>query len=55
VEGEALDTRKGDVLCDLDTETLEADDKHIRSDHALHGLVAEHIELAAVERLIDLG
>lgn len=55
VEGEALDTSKGNVLGNLDTETLEADNEHVGSAHALHGLVAQDIELAAVEGLIDLG
>jgi hypothetical protein len=54
VEGEALDAGKGDVLGDLDTETLEANDEHVRGAHALHSLVAEHIELSAVEGFVDV-
>ncbi len=55
VEGKALDASKGDILGDFDTETLETDNKHVRRAHALHGLMAEDIELSAVERFVDLG
>lgn len=55
VECEALDAGQGNVLCDLDTQALEADDQDIGSAHALHRLVAQDIELAAVEGLIDLA
>lgn len=55
VEGQALDASEGDVLGNLDTEALEANNEHVGSAHALHGLVAQHIELPAVERLVDLG
>lgn len=54
VECEALDAGQGDVLGDLDTQTLEADDKDVGCAHALHGLVAQDIELSAVERLVDI-
>ena len=55
VEGKALDAREGHILGDLDTETLEADDEHVGRAHALHGLVAQHIKLSAVEGFVDFG
>jgi hypothetical protein len=55
VEGQALDASEGNILCDLDAETLEADNQDVGGDHALHGIVAEDVELAAVEGLVDLG
>lgn len=55
VEGKALDASKGDILGDFDTETLEADDEHVRRAHALHGLMAEDIQLSAVEGFVDFG
>lgn len=55
VEGQALDASKGNVLGDFNTEALEADNEHVRGDHAPHRLVAQHIELAAIEGLIDFG
>lgn len=54
VECKALDAGQGDVFGDFDTEALESDDEHVRSAHALHGLVSQHIELSAVERFVDL-
>lgn len=53
-EGEALDAGQGDILCDLDAQALETDDEHMRGAHALHGFVAQNIELSAVEGLVDL-
>jgi len=55
VEGQALDACKGDILGNLNTKTPKANDEHVRRAHALHCLVAKDIELATVERLIDLG
>jgi hypothetical protein len=55
VEGEALDAGKGDILCDLDTESLQTDDQDVGCAHALHSLVTQHIELATVQGLVDLG
>jgi hypothetical protein len=54
VECQALDTSKSNVLGDLNTKTLLADNENIGSAHALHRLVTQHIELTTVERLIDL-
>lgn len=55
VKRQALDACQGDILGDLDTKTLETDDEDVGRAHALHGLVAQDIELAAVEGLVDLG
>lgn len=54
MEGQALDAGEGDVLGYLDTKALESHDEHVGSAHALHGLVAQDIELSAVERLVDV-
>ncbi|KAI6759399.1 hypothetical protein HG530_010079 [Fusarium avenaceum] len=41
--------REGNILGDFYTEALEANDEDVGGAHALHGLVAEDIELSAVE------
>lgn len=50
---ETLYTSKGNVLCNLDTKTLETNDEDVGGAHASHGFVAQDIELATVERLVD--
>lgn len=55
VNGETLDARQGDILGDFNTEALKTNNKNIGSAHALHGLMAQNIELSAVEGLIDFG
>lgn len=54
MECQALDTGEGDVFGYLNTEALESHDEHVGCAHALHGLVAQDIELSAVERLVDV-
>lgn len=53
VDGDGLDTGKADVLGHLDAQAAHADDKDIADGHALHGVVSQDIQLAAVEALID--
>lgn len=55
VECQALYAGQSDVFGDFDTQTLEANDEHVGSAHAFHGLVAEDIKLSTVEGFIDLG
>lgn len=55
MESQALDSSEGDVLGNLNAEALEANDEDIGRAHAPHSLMAQDIELAAVERLVDLG
>lgn len=54
MEGQALHASEGDVLGYLDTEAFESHDEHIGRAHAFHGLMAQDIELSAVERLVDV-
>lgn len=52
IKGQALDTGQGDVFGNFNPESSQSHDKHVGSAHALHSLVAQNIELAAVERLV---
>ena len=53
VQRHGLDAAQHHVLGDLDAQALEAHDQHCRRGHAAHGLVPQHVELPAVERLVD--
>ena len=55
MEGDGLDAAQHHVFGDLDAKPLEADDEHRCAGHAAHRLVAQHIQLSAVERLVDGG
>lgn len=52
---ERFDTGEGNVLRDLDTKTSQTGNEDVGGAHALHGLVAEHVQLPAVEGLVDLA
>src|SRR4051794_25978071 len=43
VKSQTLDTRQSNILCDLNTESLESNNKYVRRTHTLHSLVSEHI------------
>lgn len=55
IDSQAFYASQGNVLGDLDTEALQADYEDVGSTHALHGLVAKHVELTAIKGLIDFG
>ena len=55
MHGDRFDTAQNDVLGDLDTEAVHAGDEHIGRGHLSHCLMAEHVELARVEILVDLA
>jgi hypothetical protein len=54
-ERQRLDTGERDVLRNLDTETPQTGNEDVGGAHTLHGLVAEHVQLPAVEGLVNLA
>ena len=55
MEREAFDASQGDILGNLHTQTLEADEQDVGGAHALHSLVAQDIKLTAVEGFVDFS
>mmetsp|Transcript_20702 Transcript_20702/g.46328 ORF Transcript_20702/g.46328 Transcript_20702/m.46328 type:complete len:207 (+) Transcript_20702:1149-1769(+) len=53
VERDRLDTTQHHVFCDLNTQAFQANNQHSGARHAAHRLVTQHVELPAVERLVD--
>ncbi len=50
-----LDAREHNVLGDFDADAAHAANEHVGRLHAAHRLVAEHVQLARVEALVDVA